>query len=161
MLWRRPLIERLISAGNERAGNSRLIEVPPLHALLHKSQLAHMEGGVGEGGVHPGQPQHRHQYVNEPREHQVPVIRRALQQPEERHKCYTPQHSRQQRSAPQQEVKPQLLTRTIQRKQMNTHTQTEKENLHMWQYTQLTHSYKGHHSAKVSDNLNKLARVLH
>lgn len=91
-----------------------------------------MEGGVGEGGVHPGQPQHRHQYVNEPREHQVPVIRRALQQPEERHKRrYTPQHSRQQRRAPQQEVKPQLLTETTQRKQMNTHTDGKRKFAHM------------------------------
>lgn len=110
MLRRRPLIERLISGGDERAGNSRLIEVPPLHALLHESQLAHMEGGVGEGGVHPGQPQHRHQYVNEPGEHQVPVIRRALQQPEERHNCYTPQHSQQQHAARRRQARTRQLT---------------------------------------------------
>lgn len=48
-----------------------------------------MEGGVGEGGVHPGQPHHRHQDVDEPGEHEVPVIRRALQQPEEQRNRYT------------------------------------------------------------------------
>ncbi len=78
---------------------------------------------MGEGGVHPGQPQHRHQYVNEPREHQVPVIRRALQQPEEQRNCYTPQHSQQQYTAPQQQAKTHLNhTKKSTLAQVHSHT---------------------------------------
>ena len=61
--------------------NLRRVQVSVLHVLLHRGQLAGVQRRVGEGGVHPWQPQAGHKDVDEASEHQVPVERCSFQQP--------------------------------------------------------------------------------
>lgn len=58
---------------------SRLVKVSSFHPFLHDGQLSDMQSGVRERSMHPRQAQHRHQNINQARQSQVPVIRRALQ----------------------------------------------------------------------------------